>query len=152
MAKNILNIPKICKLIREKHNEFISNVGSLPDKISADKRLEEERVAAKVEAILDCFKREKIIDKVVIEEVPNKLFILIKNGLNEYVGISVKERNITIPDFSRNSRGSAFPLKEIKDIDVDTYDWVGFAGELLDYIHSSIYSRKEAIQTKIFKD
>lgn len=157
MEKNniALNVPKISKVIKEKHTRFIESVGLLPDKISSDKALEEERICAKIETILQCFKKEKVIDAVLVEELPTKIFTLVKHGFHERVGVVVDWKSIIFCDFTDNKLVSWLP-KNIKvtipDIDVDTYNWMNFVEKLIDYIHTVIYSRKEAIQTKIFKD
>jgi len=33
----------------------------------------------------------------------------------------------------------------------DNFDWIDFSDKLLEMVHSCIYERKEALETKVFK-
>ena len=150
---NILDIPSIQKYIHEKHQEFLKDVGNYSQKIMADKDLYKTRMSAKIFRILECFVEEKVIDEVVVkEENLLKGFLLIKKDRQKSVFIWTDGENIVIEDNSLLilSELSAPHKKIFYNINIDEYNWVEFAKELLEYIHWIVYNRKEAYEAKIF--
>ena len=150
----ILDIPSIKNYIRNKHKEFMDEVGNYSYKIIADKDLFKTRMAARIYSILECLVESKVIDEIVVkDESLCKCFLLIKKNMQKSINIWTDGENIVIED------NNLFILSELKpphkkvyyNINIDEYDWVKFSKELLDYIHWVIYNRKEAYEARIFK-
>jgi hypothetical protein len=148
-----LNIDKIQKNIKKKHDTFIATTGDAVIKVSADIELTLARLSTKVSTILDCLIYAGVIDKYVnCEESLYKGFHLIKNGFSKSMYIWIDGRDILFKDSNLSVRyGLNDPiLKTYLKINVDEFDWENFANELVDYIHKVIYMANEATTISIF--
>ena len=147
----ILDVPEIQKQIRSKHKKFLKDVGVFSHKISQDHQLNLTRLVAKITRIMECFVEEKIIDQFTPYALPYmegeyiRAFCLRKKEFVDSVYIWTNGEFIVfgIPIMDSN-------CESIRDINIDTFDGVGFAGSLLDYIHRKIYSRKESYEQRLF--
>lgn len=149
----ILDIPKIQKTIVKKHSEFITSMGDIANKVSADHELTIARMASKISRILDCFIEAKAIDKFTnLEEPPFKGFHLVKLGFQKSVYIWTDGKDIVIRGSDlliKHGLGNS-NLQTIYNVDVDKYNWEDFATTLLDYIHEVVYDRKESADIRVF--
>jgi hypothetical protein len=148
-----LNIPQIQKEIKEKHKDFISKLGPQIQKVVADNRLLTDLIATRLYHILLCFREEGIIDEIQQSQGYPRKLTLSKKGFDNYVYVITNGRIIRVEGY--NSVGDDFrsdvqlPGKNYHGVDHEVYNWENFSMELLDYIHSSIYDRKDALETKI---
>jgi len=150
---NILDIPTIQEEIRGKHRKFIKDFGSAIDKVMADHVLFADIVMAKLYRIALVFKEERIIDDVkIIDNGPYKKISLFKNGYATYVNISTNGEIIVLEGFTYTSEfdQNFLSLKEkIRNVNDEKFDWLDFSRKLLDYIHATIYDRKESAEAKL---
>jgi len=110
-------------------------------------------ISTRVYHILLCFREEGIVDEIKnANSYPNKI-TLKKNGFDNYVHVLTNGRTIRIEgynfindDFRSDIQ---LPGKNYYSVNDMTYDWENFSMELLDYIHTSIYDRKDALEVKI---
>ena len=150
---NILDVPAIQEEIREKHRKFIKDFGSAIDKAMADHVLFADIVMAKLYRIALVFKEERIIDDVkTIDNGPYKKISLFKNGYATCVNLSTNGEIIVLEGFTYTSEfdQNFLSLKEkIRNVNEEKFDWLGFSRKLLDYIHTTIYDRKESAEVKL---
>jgi len=152
--KNILDLPLIQKTIHSKHGKFIKDFGTTYEKIIADRELFLNMAAARINCILDIFIKEKVISEALdIECGPYRKIRLIQKGNNSYVdittnGIDVKLHGHTYLSLDEDSlfRNRAEYFYNINNVD---FDWSDFSAKLLDCIHLTIYTKKEAFRVKI---
>jgi len=159
MNKNILDVPRIKKTIKEKHGEFLAAVGQIPTKISADRQLTLARVSARISQILHIFKEEGIIDifdDCCLPEADSscKGFHISKRGFEKTIYIWTDGNDIVMKDSSfMISSGVMVPFKKIiRDIDFEEYNWESFVEQLLDYIHVVIYERFLSYEKVLWRD
>ena len=153
-SETLINIVDIQREIRKAHTEFMNNFGPQVEKVVADQRLMSEIIFARLYRILICFKEEGIIDDYsIVQLVPFKKLQLSKMGYNSYVYVSTNGLSIILEGYGTTSSDFTsdvtMPKKEFRGVQNKDYDWTVFSKELLDYIHSIIYERKEAAETKI---
>ena len=156
MKSNILiNVPQIEKNIKEKHGKFIKSLGGHVEKVVADQRLMIDIIFSRIYRVLICFRETKIIDEITfIEQMPLKTIRIYKIGYNNYVHIITNGHAIMLEGHgfsgSENLTFDMLHLREtINGVDSENYNWTDFSMHLLDYIHSIIYERKSALDTKI---
>lgn len=149
----IINVPKIQKEIKKRHQKFIGEFDAAIQKVVADKRLLTDVIVSRLYRIVICFQQEGIIDMVQIHDQYPKKLTLRKNGFDNYVHIITNGHMIRIEgfvcDFDDFISDMVLPGKNYRNTDEEDYNWIEFALELLDYIHLSIYGRKEALEVKI---
>lgn len=148
----IINVPEIEKQIKSKHKKFLKDVGIFSHKISEDHQLLLTRLVARMTRVIECFIEAKIIDECSPYNMPYvdseyiRCFRLRKKEFTESVYIWTDGRVIAMEGNS--------PLKSnqeiIRNVDLDDFDGVSFCDILLNYIHSTIYSRKESYNQKFF--
>jgi hypothetical protein len=149
-------MPMIKERISEMHKKFINSVGELPHKIAMDQKLIITRMQARINAIVKCFIDEEIIDDFYcINDVNKDGYLgicLYKKQFGHKVHIWSDGENIVIKS-SNYPVDSGLDLDIIKlyDINIDDFNWMYFADQLLDFIHKIIYSRKKSLELKIFK-
>jgi len=153
-SEPLINIVDIQKGIKKAHAVFMDNYGPQIEKVVADQRLMSEIIFARLYRILICFKEENIIDDYsIVREMPFKKLQLSKKGYNSYIYVSTNGSSIILEGygFSLSDFTSDVTIlkKKFRNVQEGTYDWTQFSKELLDYIHSVIYERKEASETKI---
>lgn len=156
----ILNIPVIQEEIHKKHQNFLKEYGGAIEKVMADHKLFADIALAKLHRILIIFKEEKVIDEIQIHEKgPYKYVLLYKTGCDTYINLETNGIVIAIQGYTYqgNDFNSDFGhnKKIIKGVNESDFDWANFSDQLLDYIHGTIYERKEVIEQKIkgiFKD
>ena len=151
--ETIINVPEIQDKIKTKHDDFLSNFDGAIQKVAADNRLLTDMIFSRLYRITLCFQQERVIDSIqAIEGYPKKL-ILRKEGFDNYVHITTNGHMVRIDGYiyDPNSFISDISVagKNYQRVDEEGYDWTAFAEELLDYIHLSVYARKEALETKI---
>ena len=150
----VVNVPAIQEHIKEKHEEFLEDVGNFSFKVSQDHQLFLTRLVAKITRVVECFVEEKVIDKIARYNIPYadgeyvRAFCLTKKGFAESVYIWTDGKTIVIGD-------SRLPITDadcetIRDVDIDNFDGLEFSKILLDYIHRKIYSRQESYEQSIF--
>jgi hypothetical protein len=148
-----LNIPKIQQEVRAKHEKFIKNLGPQIQKVTADNRLLTDLMATRIYHLLLCFREEGVIDEVKQSNSYPKKLTISKKGFDNYVYVITNGRTIRIEGYNFISddfkSDVQLPGKNYHAVDDMSYDWDNFAMELLDYIHGSIYDRKEALEVKI---
>jgi len=148
-----IDIQKIRDKVSGKHKDFIEKAGGQSRKLGADYTYNLERINAKIRLILNIFKEENIIsetiedDRVALERA-NRSFQLIVNGYEKTSLIEHSDRIITINDLSCKAFENDRETIIVEDI--DAYDWEDFANRLLNYIHQTIYMRKESYALKIW--
>lgn len=149
-----IDVPGIQKHVRSKHKKFLKDVGSFSLKISQDHQLHLTRLVSKITRVMECFVEEKIIDQFTPYNIPYadgeyvRAFCLTKKEFSESVYIWTDGKMIVMGD-------SRFPITDIdceaiRDVEIDNFDGMEFAQTLLDYIHRTIYSRKESYEQRIF--
>jgi len=154
MSNTFINIPEIEKNIKEKHEKFMKDWGSLADKVEADHQLAVEKVAAKITRILTCFSDNKVIDHVIVDRdgVYPKI-VVSKKGYNNHVAIWVDNDSVVFQRTSifksSNILESDTEARTIYGVGTKSFNWTAFSNDLLDYIHNEIYSRKSVAQTKL---
>jgi hypothetical protein len=147
--QNLLDVPSIQKGISNKHKKFIKEYGLEIEKVTSDHRLMVDIMMAKLHRIILIFKDEQVIDNVtIIDEGSHRKIILSKNGYDTNVSIVTNGSAVAFEGVNMDNR---WPSEKIIVEDIETFDWVDFSMGLLDYIHSTIYQRKEVIETKLFK-
>jgi len=119
----------------------------------ADNRLLTDLIATRLYHILICFRKEEIIDDIdQSDDYPKKLTIT-KKGFDNYVNVITNGRKVRVEGYNIDSdnfmSGHLLPGKDFYEVDDIEYDWENFSIELLDYIHVSIYDRKDALEATI---
>lgn len=148
----ILNVPAIQKSIRECHQKFLKDYGSAIDKVLADRRLFSDIILTKMYRIALIFREEKIIDDIKISEVGFcKKITITKTSCNDYVDIVTNGESIVMEGFSYTTgfdTDSSHAKESFRYVNSDDFDWVAFSNKMLDYIHTAIYERKAASETR----
>jgi len=152
-VQNIMDIPRIQEEVRSKHQKFAKKYGKEIEKVFADHKLCADVVVAKIHRIAIVLKEEGVIDKIVINNVaPIAEIRLWKDGMITYLTICTNGHQILLKGYSYTTGlGSDIetPSKRYSSVDSLDFDWVSFSSELVDYIHSTLYERKEVLETKI---
>jgi len=148
-----INIPKIQLEVRKRHGDFIGKYGSLIQKVVADNRLLTDLVASRLYHILLCFKEEHIVDDVKQGDGYPRKIVITKNGFDNYVNIITNGKKVRVEGYNIDNdnfmSGLQLPGQNFHGVDDVDYDWEKFSIELLDYIHASIYDRKDALEATI---
>jgi len=148
-----LNIPKIQEKIKIRHQKFIEALGPQTIKVAADNRLLTDLIATRTYHLLLCFREQGIIDDIQQSDLYPRKITISKKGFNNYVYILTNGHTIRIEGY--NCDGNDFRSdvqllgKNYYEVDNTRFDWDKFAMELLDYVHSSIYDSKDALEVKI---
>ncbi len=146
----VLNVPAIQKEIREKHQIFIEKYSGTLEKVMADHRLFADIILAKLHRILVIFKEEKVIDDIkMIDQGPYKKIILCKNGYDTYVEMETNGKVIKLQGFTYTTGfDSDFRHQDqiFSNANDEEFNWSNFCLELLEYIHGTIYERKEVAE------
>lgn len=152
-VQNIMDIPRIQEEVRSKHQKFAKKYGREIEKVFADHKLCVDVVVAKIHRIAIVLKEEGVIDKIVINNVaPVAEMRLWKDGMISYLNIYTNGRQIMLKGYAYTTGlGSDLEAtpKRYTGVDRIDFDWVNFASELVDYIHTTLYERKEVLETKI---
>lgn len=154
MKNNVLDIPLIQKTIHTKHGKFIKEFGPVYEKVIADHELFSNLVMAKIYCIADILIKENVISEVLdVECSPYRKVKLIKKGNNSYIEITTNGIDVLFTGYTYLSLDTSSLLSNNNEIfndvnDVD-FDWKNFSVKLLDYIHSIIYTRKEAARVRM---
>jgi hypothetical protein len=153
--KKLLNIPQIQNDIRIKHQKFIRDFGLAAEKVMADHSLLADQIMAKLHRIVLLFREEHIIDDIKIDfSGPCKIMEISKLGNYTRVDLTTNGSVILLEGSTYNmswDKGTDFqwPKERFLDVNNDEFDWVNFSSKLLDYIHKTIYDRKEAAEAKL---
>ena len=150
----VMNVPEIRAKAREKHESFLKDYGRQVEKVTADRRLMIDTIFARIYSIVAGFKEDNIIDAYdIVEQIPLKKMCIQKNGYDSYINVVTNGEHIWLEgfDYSMHDFSSDVRLenKRFDNIYSEDFDWLVFSMELLDYIHSTIYRRKEAASVKI---
>ena len=155
----ILNIPAIQKSVKNKHLNFIEKYQNSIEKVISDHKLFADITLAKLHRLLLIFKEESVIDNIqIIDRGPYKKIVLSKNGYDTYVELETNGLVIVFQGYTYTAGSESdfrHQKKIIRNITADNFDWVEFCDDLVDYIHNTIYERKEAVEQRlkgIFKD
>lgn len=153
LIQNIMDIPAIQKEVSSRHQKFIKKYGGEIEKVFADHKLFVDIIVAKLHRIAIVLKEEGVINKVVINNnEPIAEIRLWKDGMISYLNMSTNGRSILLKGYSYSTGFSGdieCLAKRYNDVDNENFDWVKFSCELVDYIHSTLYERKEVLETKI---
>lgn len=148
----VIDVPKIKKEIKAKHNAFIKKFGSSLDKVVADKRFLSYLAQTRLVRIAYCFKEEGIIDLIDVTDNPPCFKIKIsKSGYDNYIEMITNGTSIVISgiDYSTAlSPLSEFYKNRYDNVNKPDFDWVALSNELLNSVHGVIYERKEALNSK----
>ena len=152
--ESLINVPEIQNIIRETHKDFMERYAPQIDKVAADHKLLSDIIYTRLYRILICFKEEGVIDDIILEkQTPYKKICIKKNGYDNYVHVVTNGLSIIFEGFNASANDFftdiMFIKKRFDDVHNDDYDWTEFSKELIDYIHNTIYFRKEAVETKI---
>lgn len=151
--ETILDVPSIQKSIHNKHEKFVKEFGPASEKVMADHRLFADLVMAKLYRIALIFSEEKVIDEVkMVEDGYNRGICLSKAGNVTYVKVATNGLVIVLEGFTYTTGFDTdfqWPKEKFFHVNSDDFDWLDFSIKLLDYIHSTIYERKEAIETRL---
>lgn len=149
----LIDVPKIEEIIDSKHKKFIGEFGPEIDKVVADKRLITDIIFSRIYLVLLCFQKSQVIDTIKISEGYPKEITLRKQGFDNHVHILTNGHQIRLEGYAYDSSDFnsdiAYPSKTYRKVNEEKYDWTKFAEELLDYIHASIYDRKDVVETKM---
>jgi len=150
---NILDIPLIQSEIGSRHRKFIKEYGSASVKVISDHRLFMDIVMAKVNRILLIFREENVIDEIKdIESGPYKKICISKINNPTYVNLSTNGTIILLEGFTYYAGFDPdfqWPKERFFKVNHDDFSWVDFSSKLLNYIHMTIYDRKEAMETRL---
>jgi len=157
---DILDVPKIQKEVKKRHGEFIKEYASEIDKTWADHKLFTDIMLAKINRIALIFKEEGVVDEIKMGENGSvKELCLYKNGCRTYVRVATNGKDIYMEAYTWTSSDFVsdfkMPSEKMFSIDREKFDWIDFSKKLLDYIHTTIYDRKEVVETRLegmFKD
>lgn len=147
-----MDVPKLHAELLKIHNVFTKNLDiDLIKKIESDRILFTEQVRAKVFAICDILKKINAIDYFSAgSDSQNKdvhLFVLNKqfeeNAQNAFIIIDLCYPNTISFD------GKRFFCE--RPYDVDSFDWMNIAKEMLSSVHANLYCRKEYADLLISK-
>lgn len=151
--QNILDVPKIQEEVRSKHSKFIKKYGKEIEKVFADHKFRVDVIIAKLHRIAVILKEEGVIDKIVINNVaPIAEMRLWKDGMITYLTICTNGRQILLNGYSYSTGFCSdfdTPSKRYSMVDSSDFDWVKFSNEMVEYIHSVLYERKEVLEAKI---
>jgi hypothetical protein len=151
--KNPIDINKIREAIQKEHTKFIANLGPQIEKVNADHKLLEEMTISKIKYVLDIFLGLKVIDTCEESlEGPLKKLKLVKSGTDNFIIVTTNGLTTTVTGFNYfTSFASSDSEEKIQFYNMwsDDFDWLEFSTKLLDFIHSIVYERKHAFDTKI---
>lgn len=149
----ILDIPSIQKNIKIRHEKFVEDFGSASEKVIADHRLFADLVMAKLYRISLIFKEESVIDEVkIVEDGPCRKVCLSKSGNATNVMVITNGLVIVIEGSTYTTGFDTdfqWPKEKFFRVNSNEFDWDAFSVKLLDYIHATIYERKEAIEARL---
>jgi len=151
-TQNILDIPTIQQEIKTKHQKFTKKYGAEIEKVFADHRFSICYMVAKLSRIAEVLREEGVIDKIVVNNTqPITEIRLWKEGMVTYLNIYTNGRTILLKGYSYSTGFGDIESssRRYSEVDSNDFDWVKFSGELVDYIHSTLYERKEVLETKI---
>lgn len=154
MKNNVLDIPLIQKTIHTKHGKFIKEFGPVYEKVIADHELFSNLVMAKIYCIADILVKENVISEVLdVECSPYRKVKLIKKGNNSYIEITTNGIDVLFTGYTYLSLDTSSLLSNnneiFNDVNEIDFDWKIFSTKLLEYIHSIIYTRKEAARVRM---
>lgn len=140
----VINALEIRRNLQNKHSEFIDNFGSYLDKIAAEEELKETLILSRLRLIVSCFKSEKILS--VIEECDCGFILGCKGDRKRII---IETNGITLAIKGGGFLSPHETYKRFYNVYKEDFDWTDFASQLLDVIHSVIYERKLAAETKL---
>lgn len=153
MKETLLDIPAIQSYIHNKHQTFLKDYGSNSEKVMADHQLFADIIGARIYRLALIYKEEKVIDDVVLSEKgPIKNLQLTKKGNPTSINIETNGIVVIIRGISYDmtfDHDFLWPKRKYFEVNNSDFDWAKFSEELLDYIHVTIYGRKEAIESRI---
>ena len=150
-----IDIQAIKNKASKKHTEFIQELGSHSDRVLAEHNLIMELTFTRINFICDAFIDMGVINtKGANEEntAARKIF-LSQAGYDNYVCISTNGDKVVIDGDSYLtilSSGLTDRREIMSGANGNDFDWELFSDKHLDMIHSVIYERKEALETKVF--
>lgn len=150
-----MDIPRIQKEVRAKQQKFSKAYGNEIDKVFADHKLATDIAVTKIHRIAIVLKEEGVIDQIIFTSSNNPIaeITLRKNNMLTYVVVLTNGNQIKVQGYSYTTGdfegdiGSS-PIR-FNNVDGEDFDWVRFSIDLVDYIHSTLYERKEVVETKI---
>jgi len=149
-----LDIQKIKDNISDKHQEFIKDLGCHSDRVLAEHNLTMELTFTRINFICESFVELGIVDKIeIIKDTPARKIHLLKEGYDNYVSIATNGSRIVIGGasyLSSMTMGVEVPDVLLEGSNIEEFDWEDFANQLLCIVHSIIYERKEALETKVW--
>jgi hypothetical protein len=153
----LINVPEIESHIEKRHKKFIADFGGTVDKVMADHKLMVDTIISRIQRVLLSFQKKEILDDIgIVEPTPQnpiRKIRLQKIGCNNYIDIVTNGKDVKMQgngflpeDFNSDNQ---YDKLVIRDVDSKKYNWTDFSLKLLDYIHSVIYERKNAVNTKL---
>jgi len=141
-----IDIPKIRKIVGEKHEAFMSDVGNVLEKAIADHELRVQKIKAKVHCILIALHHENVID--MFSSDSSNVITISKAPFPNGIDIFIDEDKISLFCCDKLKIGSS-DSEIFCNVNSENYDWESFASSLLDFIHCNIYSRKRAFEARL---
>ena len=151
--ETILNVPAIQKNIHTQHGKFIKEYGNAVEKVIADHRLFADLVMTKIYRLALIFKEEKVIDEIKMTENGPYREICLSRAVNTtYVNITTNGLVIVLEGYTYTTGFDTdfqWPRQKFYSVNENEFDWEVFSAKLLDYIHNTIYERKEAMEARL---
>jgi hypothetical protein len=151
--ETILNVPAIQKNIHTQHSKFIKEYGNAVEKVIADHRLFADLVMTKIYRLALIFKEEKVIDDIkMTENGPYREICLSRSVNTTYVNITTNGLVIVLEGYTYTTGFDTdfqWPRQKFYSVNENDFDWEVFSAKLLDYIHNTIYEKKEAMEARL---
>ena len=150
--QSIIDIPKIQSMVKSRHQKFVKKYGNEIQKVLADHKFYLDLAVAKVNRIATILKEEGVVDKIVINDnLPIAEIRLWKEGMISYLTIYTNGKTICFKGVSYSTFGRDIETNSVKyysGIDNADFDWFKFSSEIVDYVYSTLYEKKEVLETK----
>jgi len=140
------SIDKIAKKIKEKHKQFLSQVGEIPYKVSADHALLLTMVSTKISLIATLLRDSEVIDdfKWTNHGEYNEI-LLFKRGLDFKINLVTDGKAILMKPASYLIEvDSDFLPKQWYKPSKEGWDWEDFTEQLMDFIHFTMYKSQKS--------
>jgi hypothetical protein len=143
-------IPILTEKIRSKHEKFLGEAGEIPYKVSADYALLLASVTSKISLVVSILKSECVIDVDVPEYFGDyNTFLLSKKGLDFKVKIITNGTSIIMSAYGPINSMDLDKVEQWYEPKKGVWDWGGFANEIVDFIHYTMYRSQKVEEIDI---
>jgi len=138
------------KSLSQKHGDFLSKVGEIPYKVSAEHSLVLAEVTAKVTLIAQVMCHKEIIDHWDVKEFRgyNSIF-LTKRGLDFGVEIMTNGDCVILRSLNEMLNRDNPLYSQMMYTNYDNWSWEEFGEYLLDFIHKAMYQRQKSLEVSM---